>query len=455
MFEAEQILPIRAGEPDERRYQLQHLLGENPGRQTWLAQDLIQSETVVIKLLVFGGTMQWKELTLFEREAMLLRQLRHPRIPQYRDSFTIDDRILWFGLVQEYIVGSSLRDLLHQGKRFSEPEVRRIATQILVILKYLHGLNPQVLHRDIKPSNLIVGKEKDKEKGKDNAIYLVDFGGAQDRSTPAGSTFTVVGTYGYAPLEQFGGRALPASDLYALGATLVHLLTGIPPAELPQQDMRLQWRDRVTVTDHFSHWLSTLLEPSVEKRFQSAQVAIKALTTEQTSTAQQSALQTASSEPLNTSGQGAKAVVPDEILGWNWGAFLMPNFWFMTNGVWWGVLTWIPLIGYIPTIILGLRGNQAAWQSRRWRNVTQFKTHQQVWTVVGLIIGLPQWGIIVFSYTMLIWSLFGSLVNSLVWYTPAMLWIIIPLMVGVGLVANQYHKQQRDRLSPKKDKTLP
>lgn len=74
------------------------------------------------------------------------------------------------------------------------------------------------MHRDIKPSNLIWGE--------DQHVYLVDFGAVQAQAAVTGVTFTVVGTSGYAPLEQFWGRAVAASDLYALGATLIHLLTG-------------------------------------------------------------------------------------------------------------------------------------------------------------------------------------------------------------------------------------
>jgi len=75
----------------------------------------------------------------------------------------------------------------------------------------LHELSPPVLHRDIKPSNLIINSE--------NNVYLVDFGAVQSRGAVTGVTFTVVGTSGYAPLEQFWGRAVPGSDLYALGMT--------------------------------------------------------------------------------------------------------------------------------------------------------------------------------------------------------------------------------------------
>ncbi|MFB2891915.1 serine/threonine protein kinase [Aerosakkonemataceae cyanobacterium BLCC-F50] len=263
MLQVEQVL--------QGRYQLKEKLGQNAGRQTWLAEDLKNkpSEKVIVKLLAFGGDIQWDDLKLFEREAQILKHLKHPQIPQYRDYFSVDDRVLWFGLVQEYIPGASLKDLLKMGKKFSEKEVRQIAESLLNILTYLHELNPPVFHRDIKPSNVILGENKQ--------IYLVDFGAVQDKAATEGATFTVVGTYGYAPLEQFGGRTVPASDLYALGATLIHLLTGTSPADLPQRDLRIHFSDRTNANLKFIQWIEKLTEPSVEKRFSKAEEALKAL----------------------------------------------------------------------------------------------------------------------------------------------------------------------------------
>jgi serine/threonine protein kinase len=260
MLETSQIL--------QSRYQLQKQLGRNAGRQTWLAVDLENQETVVLKLLAFGEEVQWEDLKLFEREAQVLQQLSHPCIPKYRDYFSIDDRHLWFGLVQEYIPGESLRELLDRGKKFTEAEIVAIAKQILQILIYLHELNPPVLHRDIKPSNLILGN--------DRQIYLVDFGAVQDKASAEGKTFTVVGTYGYAPIEQFGGRAVPASDLYGLGATLIHLLVGISPAELPQDDIRIEFQDRTSAPERLVRWVEKMTQPSAKQRFSSAREAIAA-----------------------------------------------------------------------------------------------------------------------------------------------------------------------------------
>ena len=394
MLEAEQVL--------HERYQLKQKLGHNAGRQTWLAEDMgvLPFKPVVVKLLAFGGEVQWDDLKLFEREAQILKQLNHPRIPKYYDYFHIDERSLWFGLVQEYIPGSSLRSQINHGRHFTPKQVRQIAVEVLEILEFLHQLNPTVLHRDIKPSNLIWGD--------DDQIYLVDFGAVQDRAAKEGATFTVVGTYGYAPMEQFGGRAVPASDLYALGATLIHLLTGISPADLPQRHLRICYNDRVSLSARMENWIEKLIEPAPENRFKSATEALTAL---KSGISSKSDLVINNSPDIlvadlprgleiflsdshkNTSGHGnlfdTTIPVPDEIKGWNWGAFLMPYFWPFSNHVWIGLLAFVLQVGWLMAIALGSKGNEWAWKSRRWRSIEQFKAHQRGWAIAGLLFGIP------------------------------------------------------------------
>jgi serine/threonine protein kinase len=267
MLQVEQVL--------QGRYQLQKQLGNNAGRQTWLAVDLATQarERLIVKLLPFSPQLHWDDLKLFEREAQVLKHLNHPCIPKYRDYFSTEPsnsgELPWFGLVQDYIPGDCLQLLLKKGKRFTEAGVKEIAIQLLEILIYLHQLSPAVLHRDIKPSNIIWGKNRQ--------VYLVDFGAVQEKAKAEGATFTVVGTGGYAPPEQLWGKAVPASDLYALGATLIHLLTGTAPADLPQRQMRLQFREQVSLTPSFAHWLETLTHPDQELRFSNARAALEAL----------------------------------------------------------------------------------------------------------------------------------------------------------------------------------
>lgn len=350
MLQAEQVL--------QGRYKLKQKLGQNSGRQTWLATDIEteEKELVVVKLLAFGGEVQWDDLKLFEREAQVLKQLNHSQIPQYRDYFCMDERSLWFVIVQEYIPGDSLKELLNSGKKYTETEVRKIASDVLKVLIYLHELSPTVLHRDIKPSNLIWGK--------DGKIYLVDFGAVQDKAAKEGATFTIVGTYGYAPMEQFGGRAVPGSDLYSLGATLIHLLTGTAPADLPSRNLRIQFEQQVSISSPTISWIQKLTEPAPEERFSSAKSALKALkegTLINTTTGIQPLKQAV---PFNNnSGQGrlfdSSVEVPEEIKGWNWGAFLLPYLWPFTNNVWFGLISLIPNVGWLMAIALGSRDRKS------------------------------------------------------------------------------------------------
>jgi serine/threonine protein kinase len=262
---------LSAGNILNNRFALRKPLQSHSVRQTWLAKDLMFEDEVVVKLLELGGSMQWDDFKLLEREAQVLKQLNYPGLVQYRDDFALQAVNPWFCLVTKYVPGISLKEKLEKRYRFNQQELEWIAIEILNILDDLHQLNPPVIHRDIKPSNLIWGN--------DNHIHLIDFGGVQMQPRLPGATFTVVGTYGYTPIEQFGGQALPASDLYALGTTLVHLLTGIPPADLPQKQLRIDFKEaiRTQVEPAFIKWLEQLIEPTVEQRFQSAREALNQL----------------------------------------------------------------------------------------------------------------------------------------------------------------------------------
>jgi serine/threonine protein kinase len=250
----------------QNRYQLKNRLGANGGKQTWLAEDLATHTKVTVKALYFGQGMEWQDLKLFEREAQTLKSLTHPNIPRYCDSFWLEKpEGNYFCLVQAYIPGISLAQKVSSGWRLEEGEIARVATSILEILVYLHRQNPQVVHRDIKPNNLIWGE--------DDQIYLVDFGAVQAEVT-SGRTMTVVGTYGYMPPEQFGGRTVPASDLYGLGTTLLFLLTGTNPGDLPQKGLQLQFQEFIQADQPLKQWLKRMVEPSLDRRFQNAEEAL-------------------------------------------------------------------------------------------------------------------------------------------------------------------------------------
>ncbi len=259
------------------RYQIQSQLGKQTGRRTFLAQDLKTGTTVVVKLLIFSPDFEWTNLKLFEREAETLKHLDCRSIPEYIDYFEVrTDTYQGFALVQSYIEAKSLKEQIENGRKFSESELQELAKSILGILIYLHGLNPPVIHRDLKPSNILL---KDRSGHSIGNVYLIDFGSVQTVSQQGQSTLTIVGTYGYMPPEQFGGRTVAASDLYSLGATLIYLATGIHPADLPQKDGKIQLNNLANLSPAFVHWLGQLIEPSLEKRFVSAQAANQALNT--------------------------------------------------------------------------------------------------------------------------------------------------------------------------------
>ncbi|AFY91917.1 serine/threonine protein kinase [Chamaesiphon minutus] len=255
------------------RYQIESLIGRQTGRRTFLARDLHTQQAVILKLLLFGVDFTWDDLKLFEREAEVLKSLDLPAIPKYLDWFDVDTELgKGFVLVQTYIEAKSLQNWLEAGRTFSEEELIAIAKQLLAILDYLHNRQPAVIHRDIKPSNILLGDRSGNSPGQ---VYLVDFGSV--RTATNGSTITVVGTYGYMPPEQFGGYTTPASDLYALGATIICLATGLHPSELLQKDLQIDFVERVNLSAGMINWLKSMTECRVDLRLQSATQALIAL----------------------------------------------------------------------------------------------------------------------------------------------------------------------------------
>ncbi|MGK7924843.1 MAG: serine/threonine protein kinase [Spirulina sp.] len=254
------------------RYKIQKRLSNKGSRQTFLALDLETQQPVVLKVLLFGHDFQWQDHKLFERGANALSTLSHPRIPRYLDYFDLDtDKAKGFVQVQSYIPARSLQQHLEAGWTFSEQEIRQLAKNLLDILIYLHNHQPAIIHRDIKPSNILLGDRMSDRVGE---VFLVDFDSVQTHdSIQLGKTMTIVGTYGYMPPEQFGGKAYPASDLYSLGATLIAIATGKPPSDLPQKNLRIDFEGETQLSFEFTHWIKWLLEPSLDLRLSSARYA--------------------------------------------------------------------------------------------------------------------------------------------------------------------------------------
>lgn len=181
-----------------------------------------EGRKLILKELVLhksdDASMQ-KAKELFTREAGFLVKLKHPQIARVHDHFIENNRDY---LVLDYIPGQSLRQLVTRDGPQNEEKVLEWAHAIAGILLYLHGQEPAIIHRDLTPENLVLGE--------DNLIHLIDFGAANEYAATA--TGTLIGKQAYIAPEQFRGKAEPASDIYALGATLHFLLTGEDPEAL-------------------------------------------------------------------------------------------------------------------------------------------------------------------------------------------------------------------------------
>lgn len=255
------------------RYLIKNKIGEGGMGKTYLAHDEQENIDVVVKILHFQRAEDWKVIELFEREAKVLKSLDHPYIPDYIDSFHEDsDSDRNYYLVQEYVEGKNLQEKIEDGWHCTEDEAKSLLEKLLSILAYLQDLRPPVIHRDINPKNIIMKPNGD--------VYLVDFGAVQDtvRANIMGGS-TVVGTYGYMPMEQMMGKAIPSSDLYALGVTMIYVLSHLDPSNIPFKNMKLDYRSSVHGSPALLRVIDALIEPDAAKRPQDAENAIKMLQT--------------------------------------------------------------------------------------------------------------------------------------------------------------------------------
>jgi eukaryotic-like serine/threonine-protein kinase len=212
------------------RYLIKQILGEGGMGTALLAQDMrLDSKSVVIKELLSEQTdpqRKQEEVRNFKREVSTLAHIDHPLVPNVTDHFQEGTR---YFMVQEYVEGENLEQRLERTKQpMSERDALVCASEVLDILEYLAQQTPPIVHRDIKPANIIIGT-------KDKRAHLVDFGIARaDETKNAQRKQTAaLGTPGYAPPEQYQGNADPRADLYALAATLHHILTNRDPRNFP------------------------------------------------------------------------------------------------------------------------------------------------------------------------------------------------------------------------------
>lgn len=206
------------------RFAITRVLGHGAQATTYEAVDKQSGTLVALKRFSIPHAETWKDVELAEREAEVLSQLEHPLLPRYLTHFEEQGALF---LAMEKVEGKTLGQL--RGS-LSEEDVRKFLRDAAQVLGYLHGRAPPIIHRDIKPNNVIRNSE--------GRFVLVDFGSVQHRLRPEGGS-TVVGTFGYMAPEQFQGRAMPATDLFAVAATALSVLSGVEPDALPHQGLAI------------------------------------------------------------------------------------------------------------------------------------------------------------------------------------------------------------------------
>ncbi|MDH7487096.1 MAG: bifunctional serine/threonine-protein kinase/formylglycine-generating enzyme family protein [Anaerolineae bacterium] len=264
----------------QHRYRIIRQIGGGGQALVYLAEDTNLGSLRAIKELTPdpAATPQERQAAYdqFQREARILAGLNHPHLARVWDHFREGGNAY---LVMDYIDGQTLEKIMEQAAGFlPEAAVLRWAGQLCDVLDYLHRQQPPIIFRDLKPSNVMLDK--------DDEIKLIDFGIAR-WFDPAKKTDTLkMGTAGYAPLEQYVGRGQTdaRSDIYALGATLYHLLTGhepeVAPARvLPGQPDALRparaHNPRISLASEAALTKATAVDPA--QRFQSAPEMKRAL----------------------------------------------------------------------------------------------------------------------------------------------------------------------------------
>jgi serine/threonine-protein kinase len=261
-----------------RHYQVLRILGQGGMGTTNLAWDRHKARSpapgssaaaslVVLKEMNADMAQIPKAQELFEREARTLKTLKHPGIPQFFDFFVEGGKKY---LAMEMLHGQDLEKRIYQRGPVTPQQAIEWMTQTCEVLDYIHSQQPPIIHRDIKPANLLV-------RHRDNGITVLDFGAVKEIGTPPG---TRIGVEGYTAPEQDRGKPVTQSDLYAIGPTLIFLLTGENPQKFYGQRGRtfgFNLEKIPTIAPKLRSVILRTTEPKVQHRYPTAKKLIEAL----------------------------------------------------------------------------------------------------------------------------------------------------------------------------------
>ncbi len=253
---------LNVGDLIDRRYRVVKHIATGGMGAIYKGEDTRLQTVVAIKEMIdFFQTEEDKNYAIkrFREEALLLADLRHPNIPRVTDNFIENNK---YYLIMDFVEGKSAEKIIMEngGRGLPEQRVLEWGIQICDVLDYLHSHNPPIIYRDMKPSNVMILT--------DDNVMLVDFGIARHFSPRRPGT--MIGTHGYAPPEQYKGNTEPKSDLYALGATMHHLLTGNDPTKGVPFNFKPIRQLRPELSEDMERILEKALENLPDKRFSTA-----------------------------------------------------------------------------------------------------------------------------------------------------------------------------------------
>lgn len=250
-----------------RDWTVERVIASHAAGRVYQARDSSGSLVVLKELIATPGHLS-NQVTRFQREVDVLRSLSHSAVPRFIDAFGDGDgHQRRYFLVCELIEGRTLLEWLDEGP-FSSVEAEDVARDLLDVLHHIHGRSPPIIHRDIKPANLMMGPH--------GRLVLVDFGAARPIEKTDTSKKSFIGTLGYAPPDQIAGAFDRTTDLYAVGATLIHLLTGRPPGQMYTSELELDFKRHLRAPT-WAPFLKKLVARLPKDRFQTAKDAMLAL----------------------------------------------------------------------------------------------------------------------------------------------------------------------------------
>ncbi|MCD8130164.1 MAG: serine/threonine protein kinase [Lachnospiraceae bacterium] len=251
---------LKVGTVLDGKYRILSEVGRGGMSVVYLAQNVRANKNWAVKELRKNGSAQYdvvKQNLIVETE--ILKRLDNPHLPSIVDVIDMDDA---FVIVMDYVEGSDLGEFLKDGQACSEKDVVDWGKQLCDVLAYLHSQNPPIIYRDMKPSNVRLRP--------DGVIMLLDFGTAREyKSRYAGDDTTCLGTRGYAAPEQYGGQGQTdaRTDIYNLGATLYHLVTGRNPGEPPYEMVPIR-QVNPALSDGLEKVILTCTRPNPQDRYQ-------------------------------------------------------------------------------------------------------------------------------------------------------------------------------------------